>query len=203
MLIPLLLFFGIMLGIMAISSAKQLMKGRRLSFNVDFKPMWGIFCFINVALFTFVISNVVEPFNCTLQSDGSYMMTHNPSTLCYGEMWRSHLPGMVIFLLINGVFGPSVIIYFFWTNRHFPETEPFRSRFSALMTPYKRRFFYWEIFVMLKRTVFIVSGNFLSSNGATYIVKYCTSVFILFISGWLEMLASPYTSSDFNLCSVV
>jgi hypothetical protein len=204
MSLPLLLFLGIMLVTISSNLVKDyLRKGRRISLRLDRKPMWSIFCFINAAMFTFVISNVVEPFNCTLQSNGSYLMTHNPSTPCYGYVWRSYFPSMIFFLLIYGVCGPALIIYFFWINRHSPERQPFQSRFSAITSPYKRRFFYWEIFVMFKRTLFMVSGNFLSSNGASYLVKYCVSVLILLISGWMEMLAAPYSESNFNMCSVV
>jgi hypothetical protein len=130
-------------------------------------------------------------------------MTHNPSTRCYGSVWRAHLPEMMFFLLLNGVFGPLFIIYSFWTNRHFPEREPFRSRFLPLMIPYKREYFFWELVIMLKRSSFVISNSFLTSKGASYTAKFFTSICILFSFLWVEILCQPYTTKEFNINSIV
>jgi hypothetical protein len=202
MSIPFVFVFGIILGMLVYKVSRALARRKLVTFKIDWKPLWTIFNFINVTLFTFMVSNAVDPLNCTLQPDGSFSMTNNPSIQCFGALWNEKLPVMIFFLVTYGFIGPFYIVFSFWTNRHFPEREPFRSRFFPLMTPYKRRFFYWEIFAMFKRACFIISNNILSSRGASYATKFTTSVSILVFAMCLETLFFPYATKEYNTNSV-
>jgi hypothetical protein len=200
---PLLLFFSSFAGMVVIKVIRDLRRLQRITFKFNFEQLWPVFGFVNVALFTFVISSVIEPFDCNKRDDGSFVMTHNPSLECFQDSWNARLPLMIFFLILYGIIGPGIIIHNLWKNRKHPGKEPFRSRFLPLTSPYSQSFFYWEIVVMLKRTAFVVSSNFLSSAGASSAVRYMTSVTILFTSLWMEVQSLPFAVKDFNLLSIV
>jgi hypothetical protein len=203
MLIPLGLFLSIVFGIVLVKIFKDLFNRKPISLQFNWKPLWSIFGFINVALFTFMISNVLDPFNCTRQADGSYIMTHNPTTRCFGAAWNAQLPLVIFFFVVNGICGPLFVVHNFWKNRNSPEDELFHSRFLPLMLPYKRQYFFWELVIMIKRSAFVLSSNFLTSGGASYVTKFFSSILILYFFFWIEILCSPFTTQEFNLNSIV
>jgi hypothetical protein len=56
---------------------------------------------------------------------------------------------------------------------------------------------------MFKRTVFVVSNNFMASQSASYSTRFAISVVILFFSMWLEVHCYPYSTNNYNLISTV
>jgi hypothetical protein len=175
-------------------SAKYKIEGFNLS-----QKIVSLFSFMVVGFYTLLISTVVQPFNCTKQSDGTYTLTKAPSLKCYDETWNKNLPMIIIFFVLYGLSIPAVMIYVFFTNRKQKLEPAFVSKYFSLMSPYRPRFFYFEIVLMLKRALFVISNDFLSI--ASYIVRYFSGIGTLLLFLWIESLTTPYQNDNFNQLS--
>jgi hypothetical protein len=158
----------------------------------------SLFQFIVVALYTFIVSTVFQPFNCIKQSDGSYTMTKSPSYKCYDEQWNKNVAPIVMFILVYCIGFPAALGYIFLKNQSNLDSVHFRVRFGNLISPYSRKYFYWELVVMLKRSLFIVSNDFLTIN-TDYISRYFVGIGILCFFFWLDVTCSPYAKHEMNL----
>jgi hypothetical protein len=163
------------------------------------QKLTGLFSFMVVGFYTLLISTVVQPFNCTKQPDGSFTLTKAPSIKCFESAWQKHLPIMVIFFFLYGVSIPVVMIFIFYRNRSRIFTNAFKSRYISLISPYNPTFFYFEIVIMLKRALFVISNDFLSV--ATYTARYFSGFGTLLFFFWIEILILPFQNKNFNLLS--
>eukprot|EP00475_Leptophrys_vorax_P025651 TRINITY_DN3592_c0_g2_i1.p1 TRINITY_DN3592_c0_g2~~TRINITY_DN3592_c0_g2_i1.p1 ORF type:complete len:603 (-),score=103.62 TRINITY_DN3592_c0_g2_i1:99-1715(-) len=157
-----------------------------------------LFQFIVVTMYTFLVSTVFQPFNCFSQSDGSYTMFRFPSAKCYDQDWKKNIPALVTFILLYCFGIPLALIYVFMKNKSNLDSKEFRMKFGNLTSPFSSNFFYWELVVMLKKGLFMVSNDFLSSH-ASYVARYCTGIGILFFFLWLDVTIKPYKQEEINL----
>jgi hypothetical protein len=125
-------------------------------------------------------------------------MWKNPSQNCFDKMWFEKLPIIVCIAIIYVIIVPSFFILLFIKNRKDPCNPRFRNLFGALISPYKVKYFYWELIIMLKRGSFIVI-NQLGSLSANYLARFGSSVCILAFFGAIEALILPYNSSHANV----
>jgi hypothetical protein len=105
---------------------------------------------------------------------------------------------MAIMSIIYAGFVPGFFIILFLKNRKDPGDPKFRHLFGALVSPYKLKYFYWELILMLKRGSFIIV-NQLGSLSANYLVRFGASVCILAMFGAIEVIVQPYSSDFSNL----
>jgi hypothetical protein len=174
----------------------RFLKGNDLSITL-FEKVLSLFSFLLVAFYTLLISTVLQPFNCTRQPDNSYTLTKSPSLGCYDSKWNQNLPFVVIFIILYGFGIPSFILWIFYSNRHKIRTFEFMRKFSSLIAPYRPKLYYFELCVMLKRALFVISNDFLAQQ--IYIVRYTSSLSILFFFAWLNVILSPYRNKNYNL----
>jgi hypothetical protein len=163
------------------------------------QKLTSLMSFMVVGFYTLLISTVVQPFNCTKQLDGTFTLTKAPSLKCFDASWNKHLPAISFFLILYGFSIPLVMIWIFYKNRKQIFTVSFRSRYHSLTSPYKTRYFYFEIVFMLKRALFVLSNDFLSAT--SYTVRYFTGVGTLLFFFWIDILLLPYQNKNFNLLS--
>jgi hypothetical protein len=161
------------------------------------QKLTGLFSFMVVGFYTLLISTVVQPFNCTKQPDGSFTLTKAPSLKCFDSAWNQHLPVIVLFFILYGLSIPLVMIFLFYRNKNRIFTTDFKSRYDALISPYRPRFFYFEIVIMLKRALFVISNDFLSV--ASYSARYFSGFATLIFFFWLDILILPFQNKNFNL----
>jgi hypothetical protein len=164
--------------------------------------LFSFFSFALITFYTFIISTAISPFECSKsEGDTGYTLIKAPSQRCFDVSWLAHLPLVVIFLLLYLVVFPVCFFLVFFRFRKNVSTSKFQSRFGALVSPYKTRTFYWELILLLKRIVFILSadlGTLLPSSQVKYFLMLSTlCVFFIF-----EAFVEPYTSDSRNRISV-
>jgi hypothetical protein len=159
----------------------------------------SLFSFLVVGFYTLLISTLVQPFNCTKQFDGTLTMTKAPSNKCFDSVWNQNLPAVIFFILLYGISIPLIMIWIFYKNRDNIFNADFLVRYSSLTAPYRPKFFYFEIVIMLKRALFAVMNDFLSVT--SYTARYFTAVGTLLFFFWIGILAMPYQDRNLNLLS--
>jgi hypothetical protein len=157
-----------------------------------------------VTLYTFLISNSVNPFNCvssTTNGKQMYFMVNNPSQECYKGEWVTHLPAAVFFSLVYGIAFPGAVAFVFYKNRKHLDDREFSFGYGSLVFLYKRVFFYWELVSMFQRAGFIITTQFLTSRANVYTAKFVSSIAIMGFFSGLEALYQPYATYNTNLLS--
>jgi hypothetical protein len=111
------------------------------------------------------------------------------------------LPYIIIISFFYAVSIPFFFAYIFIKNRKDPRNPAFRKRFGALVKPYKSKFYFWELVLILKKSSFFVVNQmgFLSDN---YITRFSTSICLLACFGALEVYLEPYDSKPANLLNL-
>lgn len=158
--------------------------------------MIGVISFVIVAFYSFLVSNASKPFNCKLQPDGTYTMAKSPSERCFTGKWNQYSGLSYIFLIVYGLFFPAGLAISFVRYRKNLDHSEFRRKFGHLVSSYKRRFFFWELVLMLKKAGFSSINDFLGSS--PYGTRYFVSISWICCFMWLELLLSPYVVHHFN-----
>jgi hypothetical protein len=205
MLFPIIIFaiFTVSFGFQELVFKTELYKRRAKPDVVERIPvplstrLISLFQFIVVTLYTFIISTVFQPFNCLKQPDNTYTMAKSPSSYCYDTAWKKNLPALIFFILIYCVGFPAALVYIFFKNGKNLDTVDFRVKYGNLISPYARRFFYWELIIMLKRSSFIVTNDFLST-GADYAARFVVGIVLLCVFFWVDVNCSPYRMKEMN-----
>eukprot|EP00475_Leptophrys_vorax_P019004 TRINITY_DN25968_c0_g1_i3.p1 TRINITY_DN25968_c0_g1~~TRINITY_DN25968_c0_g1_i3.p1 ORF type:complete len:750 (+),score=136.20 TRINITY_DN25968_c0_g1_i3:230-2251(+) len=153
------------------------------------------------ATYTLTVSNSFSPFDCTKQPDGTFLMTKNSSVYCYEAEWRSYLGITVFFLIFYSFLVPGSIAVRFFMQRKDPDNPEFQSRFKSLVSPYRREFFYWELILMLKRSLFFIALQFLSSY--SYSSKFFSVLIMLFVFFCVDIVIFPFSSQYLNVFSTL
>jgi hypothetical protein len=159
-----------------------------------------------VTLYTFLLSNSVSPFNCKayyneLDGETKYIMARNPAQECYDAIWFSHLRFVITFSVIYGLWFPFVVGYIFYRHRKRIDDHEFQSGYGALVSVYRRTFFFWEFVSMLKRASFVVMTEFLNSRQNSYLIKFAASISTISFFSGLEAIYTPYATKNLNLLS--
>eukprot|EP00475_Leptophrys_vorax_P008193 TRINITY_DN15276_c0_g2_i2.p1 TRINITY_DN15276_c0_g2~~TRINITY_DN15276_c0_g2_i2.p1 ORF type:complete len:629 (-),score=117.05 TRINITY_DN15276_c0_g2_i2:730-2343(-) len=157
----------------------------------------GMLLFVAVTLYTSSVSITFTPFNCEPQPNGSFTLIKDSSVICFDEGWRSHLGVVVFAILVYPIGVPCSLIFIFLKNRLNFSSAAFLKKYDALVSPYRHPCLFWELVVMLKRTFFVLSSDFL--GGSTYSVKYGVSILVMISFCWLDMLFSPYSQHSANI----
>jgi hypothetical protein len=144
-----------------------------------------------ITLHTYTMSSALSPFVCKKSND-VMIMVKNPSQRCYGDSWKSYLPVVTLFLILYGLVAPLAIMWLLFRNKSRLRDIAFRKKFGTLYSPYKDRFFYWEIVSLLKRTVLISLSQLLSTFD--YDVKMAAAVFLIGLFTFLEASLEPFYS---------
>jgi hypothetical protein len=91
---------------------------RLFSRNQFLERVEFIFVAIVFVFFTVIFSTLITPFNCELQSDGSFVLWNAPSIKCCEDDWLNvHLPVMCLFLIVFVCVYFGLIAKNFWKHR--------------------------------------------------------------------------------------
>jgi hypothetical protein len=119
------------------------------------------------------------------------------SITCFEEDWQNHL-GLIVFGIIAYVLVvPLSLLYVFISHRKDHGSLDFLKNYDLLLSPYRYPCYFWELVLMLKRTLFVVSSDFLGDS--SYSVKYGASVFSFL---WIELVCLPYSTKTLNMLNI-
>lgn len=138
----------------------------------------GYFQAINV-FYTLIISAVVEPFLCSPQNDGSYMMVKNPSVQCFSDDWKKVLYFYIIPMgILWGLLLPVATSILLFKNRRRIESPYFLNYFGFLTQSYRPELYWYEMIMILKKVLFMIVPEFLALKSFMSL-KLLSSVIIL------------------------
>jgi hypothetical protein len=207
MAIPFMIFACVMGG----SVLFQLFKRFR-GVNGQFEPpfSWGRFLkdrcialliLFVVAMYAFLVSSALGPFKCVGVGNGVFIMYDNPSANCFDSDWNGMLGTIIFFVVLYGFILPSIMVYFFWINRHNVTSEEFRYSFASITSAYKDKYFWWELVAASKRTTFVIINAFLSTLGSEDINLF-GSTLLLFLYLIIDVAFKPFKMHAWLLTSV-
>jgi hypothetical protein len=158
----------------------------------------NICSFTIVTFHTLLIATVVQPFDCTKQTDGTFTLTSAPSLRCFDSTWNANLAGVIFFLLLYVVAAPLFLCWIFWKSRYQINSPKFVSKYSLLISSYKPRYFYFELVNMVKKALFVTSTSLISTSQE---VKYFLSIVTFMIFLLLKAIVLPYQTKKTNIMS--
>lgn len=124
-------------------------------------------------------------------------MAKYPSQKCYEGTWQKKLPSMLFFIMLCGFLFPLPLCIFFYRNWHHQCNPAFVSRFGSLISPYKSKFFYWELINAFRRTIFMISNAFLSSF-TSIPTRFLIGVAISISFVWMDIHFTPFLKPEIN-----
>jgi hypothetical protein len=159
------------------------------------RRVFALFSFLVIALYTFSISAVFSPFACVSQPDGTQTLAKYPGTKCFESSWMRKIYYIVIFALIYCVFIPVFLVVLFYRHRN--DLDKFSARFTNLVSPYKREFFYWELVLMMRKALFMVLNDFLTLSSG-YLARFFVGIGLLCAFLWCDAVFRPYRNDELN-----
>jgi hypothetical protein len=159
------------------------------------------FLFFMSLMYTFIILNAFRPFQCLEQSDGTFTMISYPSLQCFDVQWYSNLGFIIVLILITVIAYPCGVCWILYSNRRNIHSDQFLNRYGYLIDPYKPDFFWWEIYVLVKKTLFSILLSslitFPDSERSFYLTIYL--LFCLII----ENICKPYKYEELNSINTI
>jgi hypothetical protein len=159
------------------------------------RRVFTLFSFLIITLYTFSVSSVFTPFACVPQSDGSRTLAKYPGMKCFDNLWMERVPYIVVFICIYCIIIPVFLVLLFYRNRH--DLDGFTARFQNLVAPYKRDYFYWELVFMVRKAVFVLLNDFLTSTSG-YLARFFVGIGLLCVFLWCDAFIRPYRNDELN-----
>jgi hypothetical protein len=169
-----------------------------ISFRTLFKNVVPLFSTVVVFMSTYLTSTAISPFNCVKASSTTYVLWKNPSEICFRGTWNEYIFFAGTFTIVYLLFVPSSILFVFVKYRKHVADPVFLKKFGSLVNPYKPRYYYWELVMLLKRIAFISVRDivFIAFDNQT---KFVLSITILAFFLSLEIYFEPYLTKKSNL----
>jgi hypothetical protein len=112
----------------------------------------------------------------------------SPNLECFDSFWWSHL--FTIFLGLAEIFlVPIFLVGIFWKSRFKMEDNSFRWKYGILFNKYKPEFFWWELVIVLEKTVFVMFID-LTNNFDRHLRIYMAEI-ILILTYIVESTMKP------------
>eukprot|EP00163_Fabomonas_tropica_P014677 TRINITY_DN2669_c0_g1_i1.p1 TRINITY_DN2669_c0_g1~~TRINITY_DN2669_c0_g1_i1.p1 ORF type:complete len:1253 (+),score=231.12 TRINITY_DN2669_c0_g1_i1:224-3982(+) len=146
----------------------------------DLHKVWGgAIVRMMVIAYVMVLERVFSHFTCTQQNDKTWVMEGNRSLTCYDRQWKIMLvPGLLCILLYCAIL-PGYFFYKLKINRMHPSRD-FSIVFRALYDDYHKRFWWWEIVIMVRiMLVLFTAGAFTSTSLQTSALLFIQFGFVM------------------------
>jgi hypothetical protein len=120
----------------------------------------SVYMFLLTGMFTFISSTSFSPFRCYPQEDGSFTLISNPTQDCFGPEWKSH-SWVIAIAILQIILIPIALIYILSRHKENITNNVYLWRYGLLFRSYKPEYFYWEVLIMLRKTmlVFLVDAS--------------------------------------------
>ncbi|KAJ5071562.1 repeat outer membrane protein [Anaeramoeba ignava] len=151
-------------------------------------------------IYLFLSYKTLQIFDCKKQSEGTYTFGGDPSLFCYEQWWKDIFPWAIACIVLY-VFGiPFVLTTFFFVSSKKLDEQTFDLRFGLLCARYTKTWFFWEIFVMIRKLFLTIAQIFLSFDS---IIQSVVCVIVLLFALVLQIHAKPFISDRHNTLEFV
>jgi hypothetical protein len=139
------------------------------------------------------ITVFLEPFRCFKQFDGSFTLVASPNLNCFDGDWSIHWFSIYVGLFyIIGI--PGILVFLFWKFRKSKNNNnAFAWRFGLLTSRYKQRYYWWSLYVLAKKTLFVMQVDL--TNDYNIQLRSFMVLLVLIVAISIESLCKPHKSS--------
>jgi hypothetical protein len=139
---------------------------------------------------TIIYSSLFEVFNCVQQGDGSFVLTKDPSIVCYTSQWRSYMILDLLFIVLY-VLAPLVFAVFHFGRIGLKRVSVGEN--TRIFTRcYRDGCEYWEITRLLFKLVFVVLRDTSSLERASKtLVLLGVLIFQLYVENRIQPFRDP------------
>jgi hypothetical protein len=199
MLAP-LFFVGFLFAVMGCLELWQRYKKRKNNVERDgpdpISRVIYIIVFILSNMFTFLATKVLGPLECYRQPDRTFTMYLSPTNNCFEGEWAQNYGSVVFYAFLYLGLAPfSILVVFFIRRKHIWDRE-FLWKFGALIRPYKKTLFFWELVATFKKTMFVVLIKALADISIFGRLFYLICFLVVFLG--IENLFLPFRTRDLN-----
>jgi hypothetical protein len=148
----------------------------------------GWFLFLTV-IYTFVVSKATEFFCCIKEADGTYTLIAAPSYTCYDAQWNRYLPLAVLCTIIYGLGIPALFAALLYHYRRKMRAQDafITDRFGSLFTLFRRRWYYWELWIFARK-----AGMIIARSVPFPIYQTIVGIFVLFFTLLMQVFSRPH-----------
>jgi hypothetical protein len=168
------------------SSGRELMK----IFNRIVNSYFALLSFT----FIFIMTTSSEIFACTRQPDGTFTLEASPDIICYQGTWLFMLPLTISWYLI---FGGGSLFYFlliYFNFKKWSQSTNFIERNKFMLSRFKKKYFFWEAVVTLRKTILSILYIFLDD-----MLVIVAGIILLFAGFLLNTNFVPFKRKFHNL----
>ncbi|KAJ5066395.1 g protein-coupled receptor-related [Anaeramoeba ignava] len=151
-------------------------------------------------IYLFLSYKVLQIFDCKKQSEGTYTFGGDSSLFCYEKWWKDIFPFAIVFLVLYVVGIPLILSILFFVSSKKLDEQSFDLRFGLLCTRYTKTWFFWEIFVMIRKLLLTIAQLFLSFDP---IIQSIFCVVVLLFALVLQIQAKPFIADRHNTLEFV
>jgi hypothetical protein len=144
--------------------------------------------------FIFIMTTSSEIFACTKQPDGIYTLDASPDITCYQGQWLFMLPLTLFWYLL---FGGGSLFYFvliYFNFKKWSNSKNFVERNKFMLSRFKKKYFFWEAVVTLRKTILSILYIFLDD-----MLVIVAGIVLLFIGFLLHTNFVPFKRKFHNV----
>ncbi|KAJ5078107.1 g protein-coupled receptor-related [Anaeramoeba ignava] len=146
-------------------------------------------------IYLFISFKALQIFDCKKQTSGVYTFEGDPSLFCYEKWWKDLLPWAIVCLIVYVIGIPVIFIILFFVSSKKLDEKTFDLRFGLLCSRYTKRWFFWEIFIMIRKLFLIISQLFISFDS---IFQSVICVIVLLCALVFQVNSKPFVSDRHN-----
>jgi hypothetical protein len=120
-----------------------------------FERALSLFLACLAGMYIYLLTIALGPFRCFTQTDGTFTLVASPDLDCFDEEWSRHWFSVLIGLLYI-VAIPALLVLLLWKNRNSIESNKFQWRFGLLTSRFKRRYYWWNVYLLVKKTTLVM-----------------------------------------------
>jgi hypothetical protein len=192
------LFLSLAIGlhILQVSRQHKVTKWAEIKGKVSMPRVKFMIGLLSLTLYTASVSAALSPVNCVTDEEGNFYLQKDPSVACYDQKWFSNIALVSFFLIFYPLAVPIGLCYLFFINRKQRTSPQFLSKWGFLVSPYRPRYFWWEVLVILKRTIMVLMSQFLASSNVSMRIGIPVMLQAVFIV--LDLFRTPYKLPHHN-----
>ena len=93
---------------------------------------------------------------------------------------------------------PLIVFWILFRNRKRVQSQDFKRYFGSLTRSYHERFYFWELFALLKKILLVIAAEFCSTAYSSSDSKVFTVLTVLIWSHAIEQFLKPYRTRAHN-----
>jgi hypothetical protein len=172
-----------------------------VEFDEHFKVIFAKTLSLVLSLYVLLMGNAMTPFHCIGSASGStFVLASSPSEQCFAEgtKWKKNLGFFIFGVFVYGLFIPGLTLFILFRNKKNLYKSYFQKHLRFLIQGYRKRYYFWEIVVIMKRMLFVFVSTLTSISTVAFNLKFVASIAIVTSFTFVEVMTLPYANHARN-----